>query len=142
MASLLPKFILLILVVSLVNADNFRSTFPKNRNLSQKSSGLNDICEYDASKPKNLHCKVERGSFLEMKEEIEAVKSVDKLVIVEYNIDRNGRGGDGPNEKGLAGIITAIQSLGDADVILLSEVSRDCPEYDYVNGAEAIAEKL
>ena len=69
------------------------------------------------------------------------------LTVVEYNIDRNGRGGDGSKESGLSPIISLLQStvLPDFDVLLLSEVARGCDNWaptagDMRSGAAAIAE--
>mmetsp|Transcript_20694 Transcript_20694/g.41399 ORF Transcript_20694/g.41399 Transcript_20694/m.41399 type:complete len:340 (+) Transcript_20694:114-1133(+) len=66
-----------------------------------------------------------------------------ELVVLEYNIDRNGGGGDGSNEGGLEPIIDLLKSdaLPDFDVLILSEVSRGCDGYGGgdVSGAAAIA---
>ena len=67
----------------------------------------------------------------------------ESLIVLEYNIDRNGAGGDGSNEIGLEGITNLLSSSNVPakwDVLILSEVSRGCDRYSNSdNGALAIA---
>lgn len=110
----------------------------KHRILEMKT-----LCQYDNSKALTITCSIDSGSFLPISEKNNTSKIPwDELIIVEYNIDRNGKGGDGPNEKGLDPIVEVLLSLGHIDIIILSEVARDCPSWERVNGAQYIAEKL
>jgi len=66
------------------------------------------------------------------------------LNVVEYNIDRNGSGGDGSRESGLSPILALLSDvslLPSFDILVLSEVSRGCDNWaEGANGAEAIQE--
>ena len=57
-----------------------------------------------------MNCQIETGSFLPSSTSNSTNSTNWKnLRIVEYNIDRNGRGGDGPNEDGLDPIVEALR---------------------------------
>ena len=67
------------------------------------------------------------------------------LTVAEYNIDRNGYGGDGSRESGLQSIIDLLHDgsvVPEFDVLLLSEVGRGCDGYGGGNGAEDIAKSF
>ena len=57
-----------------------------------------------------MNCQIETGSFLPSStSNLTNSTNWKNLRIVEYNIDRNGRGGDGPNEDGLDPIVEALR---------------------------------
>jgi hypothetical protein len=79
---------------------------------------------------------------------------------MEYNIDRNGYGGDSPLEKGMDPIIELITSNKSVcseetlitdngnkvpipDILIISEIARDCKDYgSNMNGVEYLAKRL
>lgn len=91
----------------------------------------------------HLSCATESGSFTT----IPHYNVPSELNIVEYNIDRNGYGGDGDNESGLDAIIKLLSNpllVQSPDVLVLSEVGRGCESYGGVDlsGAAEIAKNL
>jgi endonuclease/exonuclease/phosphatase family metal-dependent hydrolase len=91
----------------------------------------------------HLSCAVEHGSYATTSQNID----MSLINIVEYNIDRNGFGGDGSKESGLDSIIDLLtnQSLVPfAHMFVMSEVARGCKNYGGVDfsGAREIAESM
>lgn len=97
----------------------------------------------------HLNCETENGDFSSLQNSID-LKNIFKedepieLNIIEYNIDRNGYGGDGTNESGLDPIISLLQNsnlIPIPDIITLSEVGRGCESYggQNISGALEIA---
>lgn len=91
----------------------------------------------------HISCATETGSYAT----IPRLNVPTQLNIVEYNIDRNGMGGDGDNENGLAPIIKLLSNpllVPSADVLILSEVARGCEIYGGydLSGAQEIAKSL
>lgn len=90
----------------------------------------------------HLSCDTENGNF-----SLDETTHKQDFVIIEYNIDRNGFGGDGSSETGMSGVIQLLQNrtlTPEGDILLLSEVSRGCENYggiDY-SGALELAKAL
>jgi len=100
---LLPSFVLFVgIFVSLTN-------------------GLAPLCPLPPYEDDvHLSCNTESGSF----SSIPHYNVPSELNIVEYNIDRNGYGGDGSNESGLDAIIKLLSNpllIHSPDVLVLSE---------------------
>jgi hypothetical protein len=94
----------------------------------------------------HLSCATESGFFSSIKTDCERFP-VTSLNIVEYNIDRNGYGGDGSAENGLQPIIDLLQNsslVPSGDIFLMSEVARGCPSWGGVDfsGAQEIAKAM
>lgn len=107
---------------------------------------LENLCNYNPSDLDTpFHCNIDSGSFIDstqlpLDQDEYSSTPFKELVVVEYNIDRNGKGGDGINQIGILGIVQAIESFGKVDVLILSEVARDCTKYNNsINGAEFLA---
>lgn len=70
------------------------------------------------------------------------------MIITEYNVDRNGYGGDSPYEGGLDKIINIFKDsprdkVPLPDIILLSEIARDCKSYgNNMDGPRELAKAL
>lgn len=109
--------------------------------------GLKPLCPLPPFKNNDdvhLSCEVEVGSYTKVSH---YNLPSDGLNIVEYNIDRNGYGGDGDNENGLEPIIKLLSNpllIHSPDILVLSEVGRGCESYGGVDlsGAEEIAKNL
>lgn len=90
----------------------------------------------------HLNCITEFGSYAPPNP-----KASNSLTFLEYNIDRNGLGGDGSNEQGLGAIVNLLQNrsvIPDFDVLVLSEVARGCQSWGGINfsGADYLAKQL
>ncbi|EAS02789.1 endonuclease/exonuclease/phosphatase family protein (macronuclear) [Tetrahymena thermophila SB210] len=130
----------ILLIVVLNCAVAWENYYYNTEGIEKRTLKIQDLCTFISEDHKQIECQIQTGSFLpESSLQSNEIKSFDQLKVVEYNIDRNGFGGDGPNEKGIQPIIDALKTLGDADVIILSEVARDCPQWGSYNGAEEIA---
>ena len=110
-----------------------------------KTKALAPLCPLPPYPEDDIHlsCSTESGSF----STIPHYNTPSELYIVEYNIDRNGYGGDGDNESGLDAIIKLLSNpllIHSADILILSEVARGCEGYGGINlsGAEEIAKSL
>jgi endonuclease/exonuclease/phosphatase family metal-dependent hydrolase len=68
------------------------------------------------------------------------------LIVMEYNLNKNGRGHDSPYETGMPGIISLLNgthpTIPIPDILLLSEVAYNCKPDHYINGADEIARNL
>lgn len=89
-------------------------------------SALTPLCVPPASGEDDvfIQCAVESGSF-----STQNVSLVDGAVVrvVEYNIDRNGAGGDGSREAGMQPILSLLADptvVPEWDVLIMSEVAR------------------
>lgn len=60
---------------------------------------LLNLCDYDTMNPsKPLHCRIEQESFLDSENYFrfdDSQLDSTNLTVIEYNIDKNGYGGDG-----------------------------------------------
>ena len=90
-----------------------------------------------------IQCAIDTGNFSSAAPLVPAA-----VRLLEYNIDENGRGGDGLHEDGLQPIIELLLTGNngsipiDNDFIVLSEVKRGCKSSNYVNGAQKLAASL
>lgn len=89
----------------------------------------------------HIDCKIDTN----MESPSEVTPSFEgDLTVLEYNIDRNGAGGDGSREAGMEPILNLLSDatvLPAFDVLLLSEVARGCDSWaGGANGAAVIAE--
>ena len=131
---------------------HFRSTTSPSSSPSPPSSSpssslpplslLPFLCPNPAIQTDNLNCSLDNGDF-----SLKNITFPDHLnfSIIEYNIDRNGFGGDSPLEKGLQNIIDLFKAsvLITPDFLILSEIARDCKSYgNYIDGAFEIAKSL
>eukprot|EP00164_Ancoracysta_twista_P000693 GFYU01000917.1.p1 GENE.GFYU01000917.1~~GFYU01000917.1.p1 ORF type:complete len:385 (+),score=82.75 GFYU01000917.1:41-1156(+) len=88
----------------------------------------------------HIKCKMESASFID-----QPAPAKGELLVMAYNIDRNGRGGDGHREGGMQPFLDLFTNghVPMPDVLLLSEVSRGCGSgSDNINGARFLAENL
>lgn len=90
----------------------------------------------------DIECQIEEGDYRFLTKPIP-----DNLTIIEYNIDRNAYGGDSPYEQGLYNIISLMNGSNSPlplpDVLIMSELARDCKEFgNYMNGPEEVAKQL
>ena len=107
--------------------------------LAATGSSLAPLCEPPTPDQDDqfISCEIEASNVSEGTDPLDT-----KLTVVEYNIDRNGGGGDGPNEAGMDPI-TALLSNTDLlppfDVLFMSEVARGCDAWGGVSGTAEIA---
>lgn len=95
------------------------------------------LCEV-IQEGKDVKCEIEHGSFIEANSPLPNKTS---LKILEFNVDKSGYGGDSPLEKGHVPIMNYLQLLveqEDIDVIIVSEIARDCPQWG--NGVNTVVE--
>jgi len=126
----------LCLVLSLFLAFSFCSS-----KFHRKKSTLPFLCPANITSD-TLQCDIEIGDF-----RTSNASAPTNLTIIEYNIDRNAFGGDSPYEQGLSFIISLMNgtnsSLPTPDVLVMSELARDCYDYgNFINGPKELAKKL
>jgi endonuclease/exonuclease/phosphatase family metal-dependent hydrolase len=112
--------------------------------VSSTSATLAPLCTPPAegSDDAFISCQVETDSHA-TNYVVDPAVDPNKLVIVEYNIDRNGEGGDGDNEQGLDPIINLLSTpdaVPEFDILFISEVARGCDSWTGgASGAQEIA---
>lgn len=125
--------------------------------LSLAESGALCVPPVDGEQDIYLNCSIDTGepspvdridplpaSTVRYGEE-ESNQNKNQFTVAEYNIDRNGYGGDGSHEEGINALISLLHDtsvIPEFDVLLLSEVGRGCDAYGGVNGAEEIAKSF